>query len=93
MARDFKLADGDALFDQPLKGTTYREHPDDEELAEYVVGVDWKTSVDLDEAYKYKGIFAIQQIACKIYDDKTTDFLCQKFEVPASLATDTGSLS
>jgi len=81
MARDF-LVDGDAaLFDQQLKGTTIRDNPGDDERAEYVVAVDWKHTVDLADARKYPGIFAIQQVTCKIYDAKTAEYLSKEFAV------------
>jgi hypothetical protein len=86
MARDFRLADGTPLFAADVKGTTLRENPDDEERAEYIVAVQWKKTVPASDARKYPGIFAIQQIVCKIYDAKTTEFLMKQFDVaePAS---------
>ncbi len=81
MARDFRITNGAALFDQPLKGLTIRQNADDEERAEYVVAVDWKRTVDLGDARKYPGIFAIQQVTCKIYDAKTAEYLSKEFDV------------
>lgn len=81
IARDFRVRNGAALFNQPLTGSTIRENPDDEERAEYVVAVDWKNTVDLVEARKYAGIFAIQQVTCKIYDAKTAEYLSKEFAV------------
>ncbi len=81
MARDFRLPDGRALFDLPLKGTTIRDNANDEERAEYVVAVQWKKAVPITDAQKYNGIFSNQNIVCKISDAGTTDFLKQKFDV------------
>ncbi len=88
MAREYIVASGAALFDQPLKGLTIRENPNDEERAEYVVAVDWKNTVDLGDARKFPGIFAIQQVTCKIYDAKTVEYLRKAFAV-ASNSSDT----
>ena len=81
MAREFLVKDGSSLFDQDLQGSTIRENVNDEEQAEYVVGIDWKRTFDANDARKYPGIFAIQQIVCKIYDAKTTEFLKTQFSV------------
>ncbi len=81
MARDFRLPNGAKLIDQQLEGTQLRENIDDEELAEYIVGVDWKSTVDLNQAKTYKGIFRIQQTVNRIYDAATTEFLKQQFKV------------
>jgi hypothetical protein len=81
MARDFRLPNGEKLFAQNLEGTQLRKHIDDDELAEYVVGVDWKSAVDLENAKSFNGIFRIQQAVNKIYDAATTAFLTQQFHV------------
>ncbi len=54
---------------------------DDPEKRAYVVGVDWKRTYDRANAKTYAGIFANQNIACKIYDEKTVDFLLSEFKV------------
>jgi hypothetical protein len=81
MARDFRLPNGEKLLDQNLKGTQMRKNIDDDELAEYVVGVEWTSEVDLENAKSFNGIFRIQQAVNKIYDAATTDFLKQQFHV------------
>lgn len=82
MARDFRLANGEALLDQ-LKGVTIHMNVDDEERAEYVVGVEWKKTVDAADARKYPGIRATVATVCKLYDAKTVEYLCNQFGVPA----------
>ena len=81
MARDFRLSNGELLLDQTLRGSDLRKNRDDEDLAEYVVAVDWKQAVDLEQAKTRPGIFSIQQVVNKIYDSATTDFLKQQFGV------------
>lgn len=72
---------GEKLTDQQLEGTQIRENIDDAELAEYIVGVDWKSTVDLNHATTYKGIFHIQQTVNKIYDSATTEFLRRQYNI------------
>lgn len=81
MARDFRLSNGSRLLDQKLEGTTLSENLDDEDLAQYVVAVDWKATVDEDQAKKKPNIFSIQQVVCKIYDADTAKFLENAFAV------------
>jgi hypothetical protein len=51
MARDFRLGNGQLLLDEPLAGSGYlREDLDDEDLAAYVVAVDWIIKVNLEAA-------------------------------------------
>ena len=81
MARDFKTANG-ILLDQPLKGLkALSEFRDDEANAEYVVAVDWRKAVDRDHAQTYPGIFANQNIVCRIRDVRTIEFLAERFDV------------
>jgi hypothetical protein len=50
--------------------------------AEYVVGVDWKKTVPIAEAKRFEpGMFANQNIVCKLRDPKTIDFLREQFGV------------
>ncbi|MDP9110537.1 MAG: endonuclease NucS, partial [Candidatus Eremiobacteraeota bacterium] len=81
MARDFKTAHG-MLLDQPLKGAkALSEFRDDEANAEYAVAVDWRKTVDRDHAQTYPGIFANQNIVCRIRDVRTVEFLAERFDV------------
>jgi hypothetical protein len=82
MARDYRLPSGENILSERIEGPQLRENVTDEELAEYVVGIDWKCTFDLDQARTYKGIFRIQQTVNKIYDAETVDFLKRQFNVP-----------
>jgi hypothetical protein len=81
MAKDFRLENGESLLAQELRGPRLRSSPDDEELGEYVVAIDWKAVVELDGAKTRPGIFRIQQVVNKIYDSATVDFLTDQFGV------------
>jgi hypothetical protein len=83
-AKNFRLSDGRPIFEAVLLGCGLRRHPDDPERAEYVVGVEWKKTYPMTQAQKYAGIFAIQQVVCRIYDPETVRFLKDKFEVDDS---------
>lgn len=80
MARDFMTPEG-PLFEQPLVQSYIKERAEDAELAAYAVGVDWKTTFDRDKGKSFVGIFANQNIACKIYKQATADFLIREFNV------------
>ena len=69
------------LFDQPLEQLGLKDCADNVELAEYVVGIDWKKTYTFAEARTFKGIFANQNIVCKLRDPATMDFLLQEFGV------------
>ena len=81
MAKDFVVGEGQRLTDIPALGAAIYRNIDDVEKAEYVVGVTWKKTFDANDAQKYPGIFAIQQVVCPIYDAETAAFLKGKFEV------------
>lgn len=74
MARDFVTAAG-PLLKQPLTQPGLARERDDPKLAEYVVGVEWRKVVPTSEAKRMDGMFANQNIVCKLRDPKTIDFL------------------
>jgi hypothetical protein len=81
IASEFSLADGSLLLDK-LPGRRYlTDGTNDPERAAYVVGVDWVTTFDRTEAKTFPGIFANQNIVCKIYDQHTAEFLRNAFSV------------
>lgn len=47
---------------------------------EYAVGVDWLSTVSLDDARTFKGAFAIQTNVCKLRDPETLRFLAEQFK-------------
>lgn len=79
-ASDFQTPDG-PLFDQPLVGQNLRHDAENAELAEYVIGIDWKKTFDRNDGKWFKGAFANQNIVCKLRDQETVDFLKQEFDV------------
>jgi hypothetical protein len=80
LAADFQTQDG-PLLDQPLMGQYLRHDADNPELAEYVVGIDWKKTFDRNNGKWFKGAFANQNIVCKLRDQATVDFLKAEFDL------------
>tara|TARA_B100000780_G_scaffold276506_1_gene245229 strand:+ start:1324 stop:2361 length:1038 start_codon:yes stop_codon:yes gene_type:complete len=79
-AKDFEV-DETPLFELPLEEDNIKHDCDDPELAEYVVGVDWKKTFPISEAKKFIGAFANQNIVCKLRDPATLEFLKTTFSV------------
>ncbi len=78
--RDFVTADGAPILD--ICDAPYlTEYIDDEDRACYVVGVDWKKTFSVNNAKYYSGIFANQNVVCKIYDTATIEFLKREFSI------------
>jgi hypothetical protein len=82
MARDF-TTDAGPLLDRPLAQPGLSHDRDDANLAEYVVGVNWIKAVPISEAKWADGMFANQNIVCKLRDAKTIDFLKDQLGVAA----------
>lgn len=69
------------LFDQPLAEPRLRRAGEPLEHAEHAVGVDWRKTVETNQAKWFKGGFANQNIVCKLRDEATVDFLLAEFGV------------
>lgn len=81
-AKDFVVdVDGTPtpLFDAPLSARNMAENADDPELCEYVVPVEWTKTLDREEAYWEKGLFAVQHTACRLRNQFTIERLVQHF--------------
>ncbi len=72
------------LVTLPLVGTYTHEArvaSDSDDLAEWVVPVQWFAAVPADQAYWEKGMFANQNSACKLRQEYTLDRLAQHFHL------------
>ncbi len=83
MIRDFQL-NGKSLLEQPLKAPKASENKDDPAYAEWAVGINWLKTYPRDKAQYFKGLFANQNIVCKLRDQQTIDFLENRFDVRQS---------
>jgi hypothetical protein len=82
MARDFVPVGSDKkLLDLPLKQPSMNENDDDPTLSEWVVGVKWEKTFERDQAKRFQGIFANQNIVCLLRDTATVDFLRREFGI------------
>ena len=79
MAKEFHLVDGKALQDVKLSQEAILHDADNPEDADYLVGIDWKKTVSIDEAETFFGAFANQNVVCKLTHPATLDFLSSAF--------------
>ncbi len=82
MLKDFLLdAAGTSPLDVPLTAPQAHENRDDPKLSEWAVRVNWIKTFDRDQAKSFKGVFANQNIVCKLRHRETLDFLKEQFGV------------
>ncbi len=68
IAQSFQTKNG-PLLEQPLVQPGIARPGEDPTRAEYVVGVDWTKSVPAAEAKRFDGMFANQNIVCKLREE------------------------
>jgi len=82
MVKEFPVDDGEkTLLEVSINATNAADNQDDPKMCEWALGVDWKKTFDRDDAQYFKGIFANQNIVCKLRHKKTVDFLRNQFEI------------
>lgn len=81
LAKDFRLPNNAMLFDNELKQPNIKENKDDPELADWTVGVRWFNTLNRENALTKPGIFANQNIVCKLRHQPTIDFLDSHFAI------------
>jgi hypothetical protein len=81
-AREF-MVDGKPLSKCVKSSPDLLNHPDEPDLQEYVIGVDWRKTFAVQEAKTFAGIFASPNVVCKLRDTKTLDFLKEAFDAPS----------
>ena len=79
-AREFTVG-GKPLYECVQSSPDLLHHPDDPDMQEYVIGVEWKKALPVKEAKTFPGAFANPNVVCKLSDPKTLDFLKQAFGV------------
>ena len=80
LAKDFKV-NGQPLLNLPLQQPNLGHDRDDSGEAEHLVGIAWKETVPLAEAKTFPGIFANQNIVCKLRHQPTLQFLKREFSI------------
>jgi hypothetical protein len=81
--QDFELPDGSILETRINPADTNGSRPEDK--WEYAAGVEWKTHFDLANAKTFKGVFANQNVVCKLSDPETVRFVREQFDIPAEI--------
>ncbi len=88
-AREFQ-ADGKPILELSIQAKGFGHDSDDLDKCEYAVRVEWKKTYLISEAKTFQGVFANQNIVCKLRDQPTLEFLRQVFplvDAPAANAT------
>jgi hypothetical protein len=70
---------GKPLLALALRAPKAAENKDSPEKSEWAVGVRWLKALPREQAKTFKGIFANQNIVCKLSDTKTLEFLMSEF--------------
>jgi hypothetical protein len=81
MIKDFIVPEyNKPLLECDLKAENPEENSDDEDLSEWVVGIKWVKSLPKEQAKTFAGVFANQNIVCKLKHDQTLRFVQKEFE-------------
>jgi hypothetical protein len=81
---DARVRDGDSwvpLSSRPMQGTYPDDREIDDDIAEWVVPVEWIDARQLDAGFWEKGMFASQHGACKLRQEFTLERLAEHFGV------------
>ncbi|PEF41583.1 hypothetical protein CON84_00430 [Bacillus sp. AFS094228] len=81
MVKDFEWTSGKKLLSEPLKQPNIANNLNDSNNADWTVGIKWIESLDANQALTQPGIFANQNIVCKLRDKATLEFLGSKFKL------------
>lgn len=74
MIKDFVVKDK-LLLECELKAERPWENKDSEELSEWVVGINWIKTFEKNEAKTFSGVFANQNVVCKLRQEQTLRFV------------------
>jgi hypothetical protein len=84
MAKDF-MVEGKPLLDLKLVAPSMASNWEDPELSEWVVGVKWLRAYPREQAKTFPGVFANQNVVCKLRQEQTIDFLKREFGIEAAV--------
>ncbi|KZN30069.1 hypothetical protein N480_03750 [Pseudoalteromonas luteoviolacea S2607] len=79
MIRDCLTNEGTPLLDCDLKAKQPGNNSDDEQMSEYVVKVEWIKTFPSNDAKTFKGVFANQNVVCKLQHEATLEFVKKEF--------------
>jgi hypothetical protein len=79
-AKQFQVEDI-PILKMPLEQSGLGHKSDDPEMSEYLVGVKWEKTFPLSEGKTFQGIFANQNVVCKLRNAATLRFLRDFFRI------------
>jgi hypothetical protein len=80
MIRNFTVGESNTpLLNAGLKAPQANENSDNEEFSEWVVGVRWIKTAPKSQAKTFVGVFANQNVVCKLRHEPTTKFVEREF--------------
>jgi len=80
--KDFTPANQNkSLLELPLKAKLAGENSENPDLTEWAVGVKWLKTFDRKEGKTFTGVFANQNVVCKLRQPQTVEFLKREFGV------------
>lgn len=80
MIKDYVIPEIDkSLLEVKLKAECPSENSENEELSEWVVGIKWFKTVLREQAKTFSGIFANQNVVCKLRHEQTLRFIKKEF--------------
>jgi len=80
MIRDFVVSEtGTPLLEAGLTAPESNANCEDEELSEWAVGIRWIKVVPKSEARTFSGVFANQNVVCKLRNEQTLRFVKKEF--------------
>jgi hypothetical protein len=77
-----RLPDG-RLLSAALHQEDYNDQRAEDQW-EWAVGVQWKRHFTLEEAKTFKGVFANQNVVCRLSDEQTVRFVRKEFQIAAN---------
>ena len=79
LIKDFVVEKEGKPLSELVTAPKARENLNDPELAEWAVPVNWIKTYPLSDAKTFKGVFANQNIVCKLRHEETVSFLFREF--------------
>ena len=73
--KDFKIGETGTILDAELDQPGLKKNSDDAKKCEWLAAVRWIQTVSVSDAYTMPGIFANQNVVCRLRDAATLTFL------------------
>jgi hypothetical protein len=69
------------ILELPLEAKHADENSDSPELSEWAIGVKWLRSYPAEDARRFKGAFANENVVCELRHGETVEFLEKEFGI------------